>query len=68
MEKVRGTNMVKKSISRTQRSEIEQHKVLSQEELLSWWPFDRVDGKSLERLHKKVNRKQELDEYEESPI
>ena len=68
MEKVRGTNMVKKSVSRTQRSEIEQHKVLSQEELLSWWPFDRVDGKSLERLHKKVNRKQELDEYEESPI
>ena len=68
MEKVRGTNMVKKSISRTQGSEVEQHKVLSQEELLSWWPFDRVDGKSLERLHKKVNRKQELDEYEESPI
>ena len=68
MEKVRGADMVKKSVSRTQGSEIEQHKILSQEELLSWWPFERVDGKSLERLHRKINRKQELDEYEESPI
>ena len=27
-------------------------KVLSQEELLKWWPFQRVCGKSLEKLHK----------------
>lgn len=27
-------------------------KILSQEELLKWWPFDRVDGRSLEKLQK----------------
>jgi hypothetical protein len=28
-------------------------KILSQEELLKWWPFNRVDGRSLEKLQKK---------------
>ena len=28
-------------------------KILSQEELLKWWPFRRVNGRSLENLHKK---------------
>lgn len=28
-------------------------KILSQEELVRWWPFHRVNGKSLESLHKK---------------
>ena len=27
-------------------------KILSQEELLKWWPFRRVDGRSLEKLQK----------------
>lgn len=28
-------------------------RILSQEEVLKWWPFHRVNGKSLENLHKK---------------
>jgi len=27
--------------------------VLSQEELRTWWPFDRVDGKILEKLNRR---------------
>ena len=27
-------------------------KILSQEELVKWWPFRRVDGRSLEKLQK----------------
>jgi hypothetical protein len=27
-------------------------KILNQEQLLKWWPFHRVDGRSLEKLQK----------------
>ena len=31
--------------------------VLSQEELRTWWPFDRVDGKILEKLNIKLHKR-----------
>ena len=34
-----------------------------------WNPFERVDPKILEHMHRKLtNKKRVLDEYEESPI
>jgi len=39
-------------------------KILSQEELMKWWPFHRVNGKSLENLHKK----QIIEQAEQSPF
>ena len=44
--------------------------VLSQEELRSWWPFDRVDGKILEKLHRKhlTNKKVDLSSVPPSPF
>lgn len=34
-----------------------------------WNPFERVDPKILEHMHRKLtNKKRALDEYEESPI
>lgn len=47
--------MVKKISDGIQRKKIDDRepKILSQEELLKWWPFRRVDGRSLEKLQKK---------------
>lgn len=44
--------------------------VLSQEELRTWWPFDRVDGKILEKLHRKhlTNKKPDLSSIPPSPF
>jgi len=39
-------------------------KILSQEELTKWWPFHRVNGKSLENLHKK----QVVEQVEQAPF
>jgi hypothetical protein len=39
-------------------------KILSQEELLKWWPFQRVSGQSLENLHKK----QIVEQTEQAPF
>jgi hypothetical protein len=39
-------------------------KILSQEELLKWWPFQRVNGQSLENLH----RKQIVEQTEQAPF
>jgi hypothetical protein len=32
-----------------------------------WWPFDRVDGKLLQRLHKKTPPNNPLDDEETAP-
>lgn len=50
-----------------QNKEQPPQKILSQEELLKWWPFQRACGKSLEKLHKQ-SQKKVIAEYEESPI
>jgi hypothetical protein len=54
--------MVKKVSDRTQKKKIGngEPKILSQEQLLKWWPFDRVDGQSLERLHRKIKKEEVL--------
>lgn len=33
-----------------------------------WWPFDRVDGKLLQRLHKKAPADDPLADVEEAPF
>jgi hypothetical protein len=35
-----------------EKTDIREPKILSQEELVKWWPFCRVDGRSLEKLQK----------------
>jgi hypothetical protein len=47
-----------------QNKEQPPQKILSQEELLKWWPFQRVCGKSLEAMHKK----QTLEQTEDAPF
>ena len=34
------------------KNQCSEPKILNQEELLKWWPFHRVDGRSLEKLQK----------------
>jgi hypothetical protein len=53
MEITWSVNMVKESAHREQKKQkFTEPKILSQEELLKWWPFRRVDGRSLEKLQK----------------
>lgn len=33
-----------------------------------WWPFDRVDGKLLQALHKKLPADNPLNDIEEAPF
>lgn len=62
--------MVKKISDGIQRKKIGERepKILSQEQLLKWWPFDRVDGQSLERLHKKIKKEEVLQHSEDALI
>lgn len=59
--------MVKKISARTQAKPLSVRELIERNE---WNPFERVDPKILEQLHrqKTSNKKQQLDEYEESPI
>jgi hypothetical protein len=34
------------------KNQCSEPKILNQEQLLKWWPFHRVDGRSLEKLQK----------------
>jgi len=43
-------------------------KILSQEELLKWWPFERVDGKILERRHKQLLKQEPKPQFESAPF
>ena len=43
-------------------------KILSQEELLKWWPFERVDGKLLERRHKQLLKQEPKPQLEPAPF
>lgn len=62
--------MVKKVSDRTQKKKIDDRepKILSQEQLLKWWPFDRVDGQSLERLHRKIKKEEVLKHLEDALV
>ncbi len=62
--------MVKTNSDRKQKKKIGngEPKILSQEQLLKWWPFDRVDGQSLERLHRKIKKEEVLQHSEDALI
>ena len=62
--------MVKTNADRKQKKKIGERepRVLTQEELLRWWPFDRVDGQSLERLHRKIKKEEVLQHSEDALI
>jgi hypothetical protein len=62
--------MVKKISDGTQRKKIGngEPKILSQEQLLKWWPFDRVDGQSLERLYRKIKKEEVLKHSEDALV
>ena len=62
--------MVKKVSDRTQKKKIDdgEPKILSQEQLLKWWPFDRVDGQSLERLDRKIKKEEVLKHSEDALV
>ncbi len=62
--------MVKKVSDRTQKKKIDdgEPKILSQEQLLKWWPFDRVDGQSLERLYRKIKKEEVLKHSEDALV
>ena|GEM_PF-3428939 len=56
----------KKSRSRTPSPSDHTTKLLSQDDLRSWWPFTRVDGRLLERAHKEY-KAQEIANAEPAP-
>jgi len=39
-----------------------------QEQVKTQWPFTRVDGKLLDRLHKQLRKQQPPPEYEPAPF
>jgi hypothetical protein len=58
--------MVKTNSDRKQKKKIGERepRVLTQEELLRWWPFERLDPKRFPK-QTKTNK---LEEYEDAPI
>lgn len=54
----------KKSSSQMKSSKKDDERILQLVEKNEWWPFDRVDGRLLVKLHKQ----QSTTTYEEAPI
>jgi hypothetical protein len=68
LARANGCDNFYEKVKMKKKNEPTSSKILSQEELLKWWPFERVDGKLLERRHKQLLKQEPKPQFEPAPF